>query len=61
MLNCLYWPAAGAGNLLLRVLRVVAFHTVNALLSKNHAAVPLCRAFSIKLWFIDGSGGESQC
>ena len=25
-----------------------AFHSVNALLSKNHAAVPLCRAFETK-------------
>jgi hypothetical protein len=27
----------------------LAFHSVNALLSKNHAAVPLCRAFETKL------------
>jgi hypothetical protein len=26
-----------------------AFHSVNALLSKNHAAVPLCRAFETKI------------
>ena len=38
-----------------------AFHSFNALLSKNHAAVPLCRAFETKFWFVDGSGGDSQC
>lgn len=39
----------------------LAFHSVNALVSKNHAAEPLSRAFRTKLWFVDGSGGESQC
>lgn len=37
-----------------------AFHSVNLLLPRNHFAVPLCRNFEIKSWFVDESGGESQ-
>ena len=38
-----------------------AFHSANALLSKNHAEVPAWCAFQTKSWFFEGSGGDSQC
>jgi hypothetical protein len=37
-----------------------AFHSANALLSKNHPEVPVWCAFQTKSWFFEGSGGESQ-
>ena len=33
----------------------------NMLLSKNHFPVPLWCPFHTMWWFVEGSGGESQC
>jgi hypothetical protein len=39
----------------------VDFQSANMLLSKNHFAVPLWCPFQTMWWFVEGSGGESQC
>jgi hypothetical protein len=39
----------------------VTFHLMNTSFSKNHAEVPRWRALQKVSWFLDGSGGESQC